>query len=195
MYYFENFEEAYDFLITEGGYPEGTFICKEGENYDTFRAKIFRIASRVKDCLSYYPREILDYLSTHPSAPQYTKEYLGMLTYRELAEIRTELGISKRKSRKKVERVEPAISTTQKGLQSIRSRTAAEVAYSAITSAHDEIDTKDEAILTEEEIAFMYGDDMPSLEELRRSGIVPEFSEEYKRRNEKPIDYQPRKKK
>lgn len=180
MYYFESFDEAINFLEIRGGYNTGTFMQKENESVQTYRARIFRTASRIHECLENYPIEIYRYLSSHREQRQYTIKELREMTYKELSEIRSDLGLSRRR-RKKVIKEEPAGSTYLKGLGYIKDTPTSSLVASAILN--DTLDhNKDESILSEEEIAAMYGDDMPSLSELLQMGIVPEFPEEYVRR-------------
>lgn len=182
MYYFESFDEAINFLIDKGGYYEESFKRKDNEDIPSYRARVFRIASRVYECMGQYPKEIYAYLKKHPENYQYTMEELKALTYKELASLRKSLGISKRRG-KKVVKETTAGETYERGLNYVRGTSTTQLAASAIVSATEEIeDTKEESILSEEEIAFMYGEDMPNLETLRSQGIVPEFPTEYEER-------------
>lgn len=195
MYYFETFDDALNFLIEKGGYYEDSFRKKENEDAPTYRARVFRIASRVYECMGNYPKEIYAYLKKHPEKRQYTMEELNTLTYKELSVLRTSLGISKRRG-KKVVKETTAGETYERGLNYVRGTSTTQLAASAIVSATEELeDSKEESILSEEEIAFMYGEDMPNLETLRSQGIVPEFPTEYEERIKFDLDTTLRKKK
>ncbi|HAB65809.1 MAG TPA: hypothetical protein DCE23_00430 [Firmicutes bacterium] len=180
MYYFESFDEAIKFLEVRGGYNIGAFMQKETESVQAYRARIFRTASRIHECLENYPIEIYRYLSSHREQRQYTIKELRGMTYKELSEIRGNLGLSRRK-RKKVIKEEPARRAYTQGIGYISETPTSTIVANAIIN--DTLDhEKDESILTEEEIAAMYGDDMPSLSVLLQMGIVPEFPEDYVRR-------------
>ncbi len=185
MYHFDNFDDAYYYLLANGGYDSDEYLRqKPGEVNYKYESRILSIANRVYECMAKYPQEIYEFVRRDPSLPQYTFSELTTLSYRELSSLRNSLGIKKRNRRgKKVIRQEVAGEQYQNAISMIHDTPVREVAATIIQGNEtEEKEFADEAILTAEEISSMFGEDMPSVSELSSMGIVPEYPVEYEKR-------------
>lgn len=183
MYNLSDLNGAISFIIERGGYTNTFFLDRrDDESYETYYYRIVSIASRINKCLKSYPKEILAYYQAHPDLPAPSLESLENMNYKELADLRTKLGIrKKRRTAKKVTSSTPAPKTAETAKRYLKDIPTSTLAAS-IMANNDEKDHF-ESILTEEEIASMYGEDnLPSLEDLRSVGITPEYSSEYEKR-------------
>ncbi len=138
-------------------------INKSAKNYGQLR-QMYR---RIKECMKTYPKEIHDYISTHNTDIYYSLEELHLMSYNELAALRTKLKIGKKG--KKVVKTEPDFKQTELG------RTIfdlMEEPEQMVLSFVDE-EEPNEQILTDAEIKAMYGEHY-SDKELREKGIIRE---------------------
>lgn len=129
---------------------------------------------RIKDAMSKYPKEIFDYLSTHPLVePRYTLEELVEMTYNELSELRANYGLKGRK--KKVVKTEVASEKLVNRAKMVVQNTEAKGLIRDVllnnACSRDEEQERDFEILSEEEIRMMYGEDL-SRDELFGMGII-----------------------
>ncbi len=133
--------------------------------------QLFMMYRRVKRAMQTYPQEIKDYLLRHPECLDLVKlvniEYLN---YNELVELCQKLGIKHTKSRVVSSEPAPAQATLAKSI--IKRTKTSDLAMAVIQQTQDESVQQDhEQILTPDEIALMYGEDIRP-EELAQLGIV-----------------------
>lgn len=150
----------------------------ENTTYDIdllFRTKsygqIINMCRSIQKAMKTYPKEIIDYLRTNPIiACEYSEGAILTMNYNELVELRKKLGI--KKSRKKVSKTEPATSTSQKAIDSIKSTPTNQLCIGIMQSNEIEADNdRDLQILSDEEISQMYPGEYLTDEALAKRGI------------------------
>ncbi len=128
---------------------------------------------RIKSAMSEYPKEIFDYLNSHPAVqPRYSLDELKTMKYNELSALKKQFKI--KKSRRKVTKQEDApAKTMQRAKETLKKETTSRLAATMIAHGLDEKHERDLEILTEAEIFSMYGESLSTLQ-LAKLGIVSE---------------------
>ena len=134
----------------------------EGKTYNQLCA----MRSRIFTAIDMYYKEILRYFREHPEERTMSNQDLKLLNYNELADLRRELGLA----RKRVTKVSEAPETAKKAREVVARKEVRELARDIIVS-EDQYETQ-ECFLYAEEIREMgYAD--YTKDQLLRMGIIP----------------------
>jgi hypothetical protein len=153
-------------------------------------AQLFSMYKRTKERMYEYPKEIIAYYNSHPEIyVRPTDEEIRKMRYEELSNLRKELGIRK-KTTKKVTKTVEAKSTADKAREVLRKEPTSKVAAQVIISNmsyEEEHDYDHEQFLTPDEIEMMYPGEELTADELAERGIIvtPYFGVEEPRTSRK----------
>jgi hypothetical protein len=138
-------------------------------------AQLFSMYKRTKERMYEYPKEIIAYYKNHPEIyVRPSDEEIRKMKYEELSQLRKELGISKRSSKKVTSTIE-AKSTADKAREVLRQESTTKVAAQIIISNmtyEREHDFEHEEFLTPDEIATMFPEEDYTPDELADRNII-----------------------
>ena len=138
-------------------------------------AQLFSMYNRTRERMYEYPKEIIAYYNSHPEIYiRPTDEEIKKMKYEELSELRKELGIRK-KTTKKVTKTTEAKSTADKAREVLRKETTTKVAAQIIVSNINyerEHEFEHEEFLTPDEVTIMYPGEEYTPDELASRDII-----------------------
>lgn len=160
-----------------------TFYSREYLTGIKNHAQLFSMYKRTKERMYEYPKEIIAFYKEHPEIyVRPTDDEIRKMKYEQLSDLRKELGIRKKTSKKVTKTVEDK-STAEAAREALKQQPTSKIAAQVIINNmkyEEEHEYDHEQFLTPKEIEMMFPGEELSVDELADRGIrvIPYFGVE-----------------